>query len=161
MLAICIICTNIQTGKGRRSTHTDSHDLHLWLAIPAGSCRGSREREEGWRDEPGCRCSLLACDIFYECKSLFIRIWFTYLRAANGERRTAGGFLFRPSPAPFCLLSFSFTFSFLIVTSPFRLLQFHVNMWANLALVPFFIHSHRIFIHAISLCEKYRWQYPA
>lgn len=98
MLAICIICTttslHILTDTHTYPyTHTpaDNHDLHLSLAIPAGSCLGRAERRSrykdtknvGWTRNKDLSAPLLACDIFYECKSLFIRIWFTYLRATS------------------------------------------------------------------------------
>lgn len=102
MLAICIICTTTFLHPYvsiRILTHpyTPIHQqtimTSIW-AIPAGRCclGGGRvvgrrickdTKNVGWTRNKDVLAPLLACDIFYECKSLFIRIWFTYLRAAS------------------------------------------------------------------------------
>jgi len=168
MLAICIICTETHT---KTSEHTHNHDLHLRTSnIPAGSAGerdGYRAKEREGRHWKG-RISkdvsaLLTCDIFYECKSLFIRIWFTYLRADSSHL----------SPISFLRSPFSpliFTFPFLVSLHPF-LPHTHMYMCVtafscahvgeslfSFAVVRLFIHSYRIFIHANSVQKNlYKW----
>lgn len=156
---------NLHKHTDRQGKTQHTHRQSWPPFVTSNTCRvlsrkqRKRRGMEGWA-----RMSLLSARMRYILwMQIPVHSDLVYL-LAGGERRTANGgrlpFFVLPLLLFACSRSRSLSLS-LLWPPPFRLLQFHVNMWANLALVPFFIHSHRIFIHAISLCEKYRWQYPA